>query len=272
MSDVKHLPGCDQANPKLWDAPCNCAEIRAEGIRYAYMEWQDKTEWVQETATPSELGKHRADVMRERIAKAEAERDQLRADRDSHQRQCIAEMEKNRQLRAELEAIRGQQPVAWKVIGINPAHRHPHTRLESSANLAEGQAAHWKSRGCTVEVIPLYALPLQQPDAVSVPREELEALQRDKQLLDAIQDGCWDVRYNSSQIADTGDYDTGVEVIGHFMQAPHERILGEDFGADVRKAIAQAMTAEAYPPARPEYDKRGRPLRALLSTKNAEEV
>lgn len=197
MSDVTHLPGCDQANPKLWDAMCNCAELRAERFKAAYMEWQDKTEWVQKTAKPSELGKHRADVMRERIAKAEAERDQLRA---------------------ELEAIRGQQP-----------------------------------------------------DAVSVPREELEALRRDRQLLDAIQDGCWDVRYNSSPIADTGDYDTGVEVIGHFMQAPHERILGEDFGADVRKAIAQAMTAEAYPPARPEYDKWGRPLRALLSTKNAEE-
>lgn len=44
-----------------------------------------------------------------------AERDQLREERDSHQRLCIAEMEKNRELRAELEAIRGQQPDAVSV-------------------------------------------------------------------------------------------------------------------------------------------------------------
>lgn len=43
------------------------------------------------------------------------ERDQLRAERDSHQRLCIAEMEKSSQLRAELEAIRGQQPDAVSV-------------------------------------------------------------------------------------------------------------------------------------------------------------
>lgn len=258
MSDVTHLPGCDQANPKLWDAPCNCAEIRAEGIKYAYMEWQDKTEWVQKTAKPSELGKHRADVMRERIAKAEAERDQLRA---------------------ELEAIRGQQPDTWPTLDkpakvgavlFNPG-------LSARLVVEAAQRQHEYSQQPEVEAARLERFKRamrefhgEQPDAVSVPREELEALRRDKQLLDAIQDGCWDVRYNSSPIADTGDYDTGVEVIGHFMQAPHERILGEDFGADVRKAIAQAMTAEAYPPARPEYDNWGRPLRAL-STKNAGE-
>lgn len=148
-------------------------------------------------------------------------------------------------------------------------------RDQLRAELAEYQADPSYATACeTIRKLraELEAIRGQQADAVSVPREELEALRRDKQLLDAIQDGCWDVRYNSSPIADTGDYDTGVEVIGHFMQAPHERILGEDFGADVRKAIAQAMTAEAYPPARPEYDRWGRPLRALLSTKNAEEV
>lgn len=44
-----------------------------------------------------------------------AENDRLRAERDSHQRLCIAEMEKSAQLRAELEAIRGQQPDAVSV-------------------------------------------------------------------------------------------------------------------------------------------------------------
>ena len=186
------------------------------------------------------------------------------------------------QLRAELEAIRGQPSAALieavrDLIGAaNSVNR---SRMHEVRGHDDDQPRYWQRKEWVDWLVEngekaqqaLDALPPQQPDAVSVPREELEALRRDKQLLDAIQDGCWDVRYNSSPIADTGDYDTGVEVIGHFMQAPHERILGEDFGADVRKAIAQAMTAEAYPPASPEYDNWGRPLRALLSTKNAEE-
>lgn len=38
----------------------------------AYEEWQDKTEWVQQTATYDELGMHRADVLRKRIDQLEA--------------------------------------------------------------------------------------------------------------------------------------------------------------------------------------------------------
>ena len=32
--------------------------------------WLDKTEWVQETVKPHELGMHRADVLKQRIEKA----------------------------------------------------------------------------------------------------------------------------------------------------------------------------------------------------------
>jgi Arc/MetJ-type ribon-helix-helix transcriptional regulator len=39
----------------------------------AYIEWQEKTEWVQKTAKPNELGMHRADVLRNRIRKLEKE-------------------------------------------------------------------------------------------------------------------------------------------------------------------------------------------------------
>lgn len=47
------------------------AEVRRlKQIEAAYKEFHDKTEWVQETAHWSELGKHRADVLRERIEKA----------------------------------------------------------------------------------------------------------------------------------------------------------------------------------------------------------
>lgn len=33
----------------------------------AYIAWQEKTEWVQETVKPHELGMHRADVLKQRI-------------------------------------------------------------------------------------------------------------------------------------------------------------------------------------------------------------
>ena len=50
----------------------DCAGLRAEVERLkakaaAFDEWLAKTEWVQETAQARDLGKHRADVMRERI-------------------------------------------------------------------------------------------------------------------------------------------------------------------------------------------------------------
>lgn len=99
------------------------------------------------------------------------ERNQLRAERDSHQRLCIAEMEKNsqlraelaeyqedpsyvtacetiRKLRAELEAIRGQQPVAWASPDVAGGVRWSPGALQQ---LSDGS--------------PLYALPPQQPDA-----------------------------------------------------------------------------------------------------------
>lgn len=44
------------------------AEIeRLRRFEVAYLEWQEKTDWVQADAKPKELGKHRADVLRERI-------------------------------------------------------------------------------------------------------------------------------------------------------------------------------------------------------------
>lgn len=42
-------------------------ERERDNYKLAYDEWQDKTDWVQQTALPGELGKHRADVLRERI-------------------------------------------------------------------------------------------------------------------------------------------------------------------------------------------------------------
>ena len=86
---------------------------------------------------------------------------------------------------------------------------------------------------------------------------------RDSELLDAIEGECWDVRFLSTPNADAGDSSVSIEIVGHFISSPCERVVGEDYSENLRAALEQAMTAEAYPPARPEYDERGRPVAAL---------
>lgn len=86
---------------------------------------------------------------------------------------------------------------------------------------------------------------------------------RDSELLDAIEGECWDVRFLSTPNADAGDSSISIEIIGHFMAEPCERVVGENYSENLRAALEQAMTADAYPPARPEYDERGRPVAAL---------
>ncbi|MDP5999657.1 hypothetical protein P3856_29810 [Pseudomonas aeruginosa] len=96
-------------------------------------------------------------------------------------------------------------------------------------------------------------------------REEVAELRRDKARLDAIEDNCRDVRYGSSSNADAGDSSISIEIVGRYQGVPHIRVLGENYTENLRAAIDQAMTAEACPPERPEYDDHGRPIRALLS-------
>lgn len=52
-------------------------ELEAERDRFrdAHREWSDKTDWVQESSQAHELGKHRADVLRERIVRVQRELD-----------------------------------------------------------------------------------------------------------------------------------------------------------------------------------------------------
>lgn len=75
---------------------------------------------------------------------------------------------------------------------------------------------------------------------------------RSSELLDAVQDGCWDVRFLSSSNGDAGDFNIGIEIVAHFMEAPRERVIGENWNENLRAALEQAVTAEAYPPAGPE--------------------
>lgn len=50
----------------------------------ALAEWLEKTEWVQKTSKPGELGMHRADVLRDRISALEAENAELRRDAERY--------------------------------------------------------------------------------------------------------------------------------------------------------------------------------------------
>ncbi|EQM71622.1 hypothetical protein L682_30025 [Aquipseudomonas alcaligenes OT 69] len=116
-----------------------------------------------------------------------AERDQLREERDSLESECsrvtgqnarlhdqIVELYQDRdQLRAELDAIRGQEPVAWCVpvageyeIGVD--REKVQFQRDMYERIMSDEIEHEEAQ-------PLYALPPQHPDAVSVPRELLEA-------------------------------------------------------------------------------------------------
>ncbi len=83
---------------------------------------------------------------------------------------------------------------------------------------------------------------------------EVQRLRRDSDLLNAIETECWDVRFGSSANADAGDSNITIEIVAHFMGEPRERVVGENHNEKLRPALEQAMTADAYPPARPEYE------------------
>ncbi|EJO27562.1 hypothetical protein, partial [Achromobacter marplatensis] len=91
-----------------------------------------------------------------------------------------------------------------------------------------------------------------EPVADEHEAKQVAKWKRSSELLDAVQDGCWDVRFLSSPNGDAGDFSIGVEIVSHFMAAPRERVIGENWNENLRAAIEQAMTADGYPPARPE--------------------
>ncbi|WP_460318092.1 hypothetical protein [Pseudomonas ogarae] len=80
-----------------------------------------------------------------------------------------------------------------------------------------------------------------------------DELARDKARLDALESNFWDVRFDSSPNGDAGDSSTSIEIVGHWMDKPSERVIGENYSENLRAAIDQAMKAPAYPPERPEY-------------------
>lgn len=99
-----------------------------------------------------------------------AERDQIRAELAEYRADpsYSAACETIRKLRAELEAIRGQQPVGYQYQDRNGEWHGFCDELHYQNTVEDGT---WPIRA-------IYALPHQQPDAVSVPRELLESLLR----------------------------------------------------------------------------------------------
>ncbi|MGQ8875937.1 hypothetical protein ACUTR7_00385 [Delftia sp. NA_296.1] len=59
-------------------------DARVKSLEFAFNEWHDKTDWVQETAQALELGMHRADVLRARIEALDAANKALRADAERY--------------------------------------------------------------------------------------------------------------------------------------------------------------------------------------------
>lgn len=60
--------------------------VDSDKYKMAWEEWQDKTEWVQQTAKAKELGMHRADVLRLRIEALEKENVDLKDQISQHGR------------------------------------------------------------------------------------------------------------------------------------------------------------------------------------------
>ena len=75
--NAPYVDGCDLALGKKVKAITAIKEALAESepnYKKALEVWLDKTEWVQETVKPHELGMHRADVLKQRIEEASPQR------------------------------------------------------------------------------------------------------------------------------------------------------------------------------------------------------
>lgn len=88
-------------------------DAELERIKPAWEEWQKKTEWVQKTCQPKELGLHRADVLKMRIGNLQAELERVTNCLKKANEQA-EDFERRWYLaNDELERIRALPPVAW---------------------------------------------------------------------------------------------------------------------------------------------------------------
>jgi len=75
LADELESCGC-LADEAIYDNAA--AELRRlHRVDVSHGWWLDKTEWVQESSEASDLGKHRADVIKQRLDSMTAQRDEL---------------------------------------------------------------------------------------------------------------------------------------------------------------------------------------------------
>lgn len=95
---ARELEGVYPVN--IQDQEAAAAELRRlHQVDVAHGWWLDKTEWVQESSEASDLGQHRADVMRQRIERLHAENEVLHD-------QCLKSVMVISVLEDEIEAMR----------------------------------------------------------------------------------------------------------------------------------------------------------------------
>lgn len=96
---------------------------RLESFKAAYMEWTDKTEWVQKSAQALELGQHRADVLRSRIDQLKAESAGLKTGYEAYERV-------NAELKAEMEVLRKALESCAEELAAEVICKHGGQKLE----------------------------------------------------------------------------------------------------------------------------------------------
>ena len=97
----------DKAAAELRSQHDRIAELENERDRHrdAHREWNDKTDWVQGSSQAHELGKHRADVLRERIVRLQSELDAALEVAEANAKSGAAWSARVQELEAQLEAI-----------------------------------------------------------------------------------------------------------------------------------------------------------------------
>jgi hypothetical protein len=67
IESIQDGADADKVIIQYHEATIKRLQAEIDMLKGALKEWSDKTEWVQETAQPLELGMHRADVLKQRI-------------------------------------------------------------------------------------------------------------------------------------------------------------------------------------------------------------
>ncbi|WP_236170462.1 hypothetical protein [Pseudomonas parakoreensis] len=136
---------------------------------------------------------------------------------------------------------------------MTEVHRYKAVTMISAAGATIGYDPHGPDVVMAVEFDRVTAERDALQQRLNAADQRIDELERDKERLDALESNYWDIRFGSSPNGDAGDSSINIEVVGHWMDQPVERVIGENYNENLRAAIDQAMAAPGYPPTRPEY-------------------